>query len=151
VSGPVVIEQSLQRPGIKNWPNLSRRKHAREKSTGELHDVVLAFPQWRYVDRQPFQPVEEVLAEPVLADEDSKVGVGGSQDRDVAGDGIVAAQSDDLAILQHAQKLGLERRRHFAGLVEKECTAIGVLEPSLAQPGGAGEGAGLVAKQFIFQ
>ena len=59
-----------------------------------------------------------------------------------------AAQPLELALLQHAQDLGLGHRREVGDLVEEQRAAVGQLEPALLAPGGAGEGALLVAEQL---
>ena len=62
-----------------------------------------------------------------------------------------AADPLELALLQHAQQLGLERRRDLADLVEEQRAAVGQLEAALAGVDGAGEGALLVAEQLGLQ
>ena len=47
-------------------------------------------------------------------------------------DRLVGAEAHDLAVLQHAQELGLHRLRHVADLVQEERAAVGVLEAALA-------------------
>ena len=47
----------------------------------------------------------------------------------------------DLALLQHAQELGLEVERQVADLVEEERAAVGQLEQAGPVARGAGEGA----------
>ena len=70
---------------------------------------------------------------------------------DVDLDRLVAADAEDLLVLQHAQQLGLQRQRHVADFVEEQRAAVGVLEAALAQPVGAGERAGLVAEQLVVE
>src|SRR5258706_42002 len=69
----------------------------------------------------------------------------------IAGDGLVAAHAAQLALLQHAQELGLHLRRDVADLVEEEGPAGGLLEQ--APPGGvrAGERSLLVAEELALE
>ena len=63
-------------------------------------------------------------------------------------DGTAAADTFQLAFLQHAQQLGLEGRRDLADLVEEQRAAVGRLETALARIDRAGEGPLLVAEEF---
>src|SRR5690606_40117485 len=65
-----------------------------------------------------------------------------------AGEGVLAAQPLELAILHHAQQLFLHFHRGGGDLVEKERAAVGLLEPALTSLGSAGERALLVAEEF---
>jgi hypothetical protein len=48
-------------------------------------------------------------------------------------DGLLAADALELALLQHAQQLQLQGRRHVADLVEEQRPLVGELEaPELA-------------------
>ena len=68
-------------------------------------------------------------------------------DRDVA----LAAQARELAILQNVQQLGLQRRMHLADFVQEKRAGVGQIELAELLPVGAGERAGLVAKQLALQ
>ena len=63
---------------------------------------------------------------------------------------IVCASPDafELALLQHAQQLRLERRAHGPDLVEEQRAPVRLLEPPLAVADGAGERAAHVAEQL---
>src|SRR3546814_8614877 len=52
---------------------------------------------------------------------------------------------------QHAQQPRLKIGRHVADLVEKQRTAVGLLEAAFALRRGAGESAALVAEELGFQ
>ena len=57
----------------------------------------------------------------------------------------------DLALLQDAQQLGLQRRRQLADLVEEQRAAVGLLERPTLPLGGAGERAALVAEELALE
>jgi hypothetical protein len=61
---------------------------------------------------------------------------------------LVAADALVAAVGEHAQQLGLQRRVDVADLVEEERARAGGLDAAGAPPGGAGEGAALVAEQL---
>ncbi len=61
------------------------------------------------------------------------------------------ADALNLAFLQNAQKLGLQRQRHLADLVQKNSAAVGLLEQSDARIDGSGEGSLGVAEEFGFE
>ena len=71
--------------------------------------------------------------------------------RDVHLDALRAAHPLETPFLQHAQQLGLHRRRDVADLVEEQRAAVGLLETALALADGPGERAFLVAEQLTFQ
>ena len=58
------------------------------------------------------------------------------------------ADAPDLALLEHAQQLGLDAERQLADLVEEDGAAVRRLEEALAVAIGAGEGAAHVAEQL---
>ena len=62
--------------------------------------------------------------------------------------GCAAADALELALLEHAQQLGLGLEGHLADLVEEERAAVGQLEAADASVDGAGERALLVAEQL---
>ena len=59
-----------------------------------------------------------------------------------------AAEALELALLEHAQQLGLDGRRHLADFVEKQHAAVGLLDAARLGADRAGEGAALVAEQL---
>ena len=63
-------------------------------------------------------------------------------------DDPVAADRPVLALLQHAQELGLQVRRHLPDLVEQQRAALGHLEQAFLVHRGAGERALLVTEQL---
>ena len=69
----------------------------------------------------------------------------------MTGDGLGAAHGTHLVLLQDAQELDLQARRHVADLVEQQSAAIGGLEQALVGADRAGEGAFLVAEELRFE
>ena len=80
-----------------------------------------------------------------------QVAVGRRQQPDVDLDRVVGADAVNLAVLQHAEQLRLQRQRHVADFVEEQRAAVGVLESALAEPVGPGECPGFVAEQFVVE
>ena len=93
-------------------------------------------------------PVEQVLAELAGGDHRGEIAVRRRDDADVDLARLGVADAVERALLEHAQHLDLQRRRHVADLVEEERAEVGDLE----QPGlvgdRAGERAALVAEQL---
>ena len=77
-----------------------------------------------------------------------QVAVGRRDDPDVRVADARAAEALELALLEHAEQLGLHRRRHLADLVEEQHAAAGLLDPSRLRRDRAGERAALVAEQL---
>ena len=113
----------------------------------ERRDVLLALAQRRELDRDDVQPVEEVLAEASLLDGAPQVDVGGRHDPDVHLDGLDAAEPHELALLHHAQELGLGLEGDVADLVEEQRALVRQLEEALLGVDRPGEGALHVAEE----
>ena len=64
--------------------------------------------------------------------------------------GLRVADALDLALLQRAQQLGLQRQRHRRDFVDEERALVRQLEPADARRHGAGERALHVAEQLGF-
>jgi hypothetical protein len=62
----------------------------------------------------------------------------------------VAAQALEFALLENAQQLHLDVRRHVADFVQEHRPRIGLLELARLGSRGAGEGALLVAEELAF-
>src|SRR5262245_10607350 len=62
-----------------------------------------------------------------------------------------AAEALELALLQHAKQLRLDRRRHLTNFVEKQHTTVCLLDPTWFGRHSTGERAPLVAEQLGFE
>src|SRR5262249_1862236 len=118
---------------------------------GKQGNVFASLAQSRQPDSRYLQPVIKILAKLLVGNGGLKFPVRGRQQTDVYLDRLVAAGAKDLAIFQDAKQLGLERQRHVADLIEKGRAAVGIFKAPLAQPVGAGKGAGLVAEQLVIE
>ena len=74
--------------------------------------------------------------------------MGGRDHAHVDGRGLRRAEPPDLAALQRAQELHLERGRHLGDLVQEQRAAVGLLEQAELADGGAGERAPHVAEEL---
>ena len=97
------------------------------------------------------EPVVEILAELAALHRGVQVAVGGGDHADVGVHHARAAEAHELALLEHAQQLGLHRRRHLADLVEEQHAAGGLLDAARLGRDGAGERAALVAEELRFE
>ena len=80
-----------------------------------------------------------------------EIAIGGGDQARVGADGARTAQPLELALLQHAQQLGLQLQRNLAHLVQEHGAAMRQLEAADALRDGAGERALLVAEHLAFQ
>ena len=110
-----------------------------EEVLHEQRDVVLALAQRRQLHGDDVQAVEQVLAEPALLHHVAQVDVGRGDDAHVHLDRLDAAEPHELALLNHAQQLGLRVERDVADLVEEDRALVGQLEEALLRIDGAGE------------
>ena len=99
-----------------------------EEVLHEQRHVLLPLAQRRQLHRDHVQPVEQILAELSFGDEPAQVAVGRGDDADVDLDRVRIADALELALLQHAQQLHLQRRAHRADFVEEERALVRLLE-----------------------
>ena len=118
---------------------------------GQDGDVLATLAQRRDVDGEDGQPVVQVLAEASALDLVLEAPVGGRHDAHVDRMGAVVADRPDLALLEHAQQLGLQARRGLGHLVEEQRAAVGHLEEPLAVAHRAREGAAAVTEQLALE
>ena len=78
------------------------------------------------------QAVVQIFLEPAVGDHLPQVAVGRRDDAHVDLLRALRAERLELALLEHAQQLGLERRAHRADLVEEDRAAVGEREPAAA-------------------
>ena len=116
-----------------------------------MGDLVPALAQRRDRDLDHLEAVVEVFAKLAAQQHGFEIAVRGRDDAHVDGDGLVAPELRELAVLQDVQQLGLERRLHFGDLVEEDRPGVGLLELPDARRGGAGEGAFLVPEQLALE
>src|SRR5215208_4075402 len=100
------------------------------------------------MNRHDFQPVVKVLAESAFLYGAVEIAIRRGEKPDVEVDGPVRTETLEGAILEDPQELGLCGRSQLADLVQKDRSAVGVLDLSDAALGRAREGASLVAKHF---
>ena len=81
----------------------------------------------------------------------AEVAVGRGDHAHVHLDRVRIADALELALLQHAQQLHLQRRAHRPDFVEEERALVRLLEPSLAVADRAGERAAHVAEELGFE
>ena len=79
-----------------------------------------------------------------------QIAVGGHDDADVHVDGLRAADAFEAALFQDAQEFGLNGHGQLADFVEKKCAVVGEIHFADFAGARAGEGAALVAEEFVF-
>ena len=114
-------------------------------------DVLGARPQGRHRHDIEGKPVEEIAAEPARLGEGRQVGIGGGDEADIDGQGLVAADPLEGAVLDDTQHLFLHGLRGGGDLVEEERAAIGQFEARGSPAHRAGEGAGLVPEKLAVE
>ena len=112
---------------------------SRDEMIDEQQKIIAAFAQRRQVDGEDVEPKIEVLAKLRLFEELLKIGVGGGDEANIGGDGVIAADAFELLLLDQAQNFRLGERRHFTDFVEKNRAAVALLEFADAFAIGAGE------------
>src|SRR5256885_9912815 len=80
-----------------------------------------------------------------------EIAIAGGEDAGIGLNLRVGPNPLKAPILRHAKQLGLQLRGHLADFVQKDRSAIGVLEPANTLRRSAGESASLVPEQFALQ
>ena len=70
-----------------------------------------------------------------------KISVGGGDHPHIHADGFRTAQPLELALLEHAQQLGLQTERHVSDFIQENSPAMGLFEAPHAVVDRAREGA----------
>ena len=95
--------------------------------------------------------MEQVFAEGALPDTIFEILVGRGNHANAAAHRVVAADAVVLPVGKHAQQSRLQVERHVTDFVEKQRTAIGLLEAATACGLRAGERSALVTEKFGFE
>jgi hypothetical protein len=119
-----------------------------QEQGGQFGDFVTPLPERRQGDADHVQAEEEILAERSVADGHLEIAVRRSEDADVDPDIMATAEPSELAVLQHLQQLGLQRRQHFADFVQEHRAVVRELELARFVLDRAREGAPFEAEEF---
>ena len=117
----------------------------------EHRNVALALAKRREIHAQNIQSIEQVGPELSALHSIAQGSIGRRHYAHVHRNSDGSADPRHLALLQHPQKLYLNRVRNLADLIEKNRTAVREFESPQSSLGGAGERALLVAEQFALQ
>ena len=101
----------------------------------EFDHVFGALAKRRQLDPDHVEPEVEVLAKRTAAHLRLEIHVRGGHEPRVGAQGLGAADAVELLVLEHAQQLGLDRRRELADLVEEQRAATRLLEAPRAASG----------------
>ena len=115
---------------------------------GEHRDVLAALAQRRHGDVHDVEAVEKVEAETGRGRLGAQIAVGGRHDADIDAARDVLADAPQLPFLYDAQQLGLRARRQLPDFIEKQRSAVRLLEHSRPLGDGAGESAARVTEQL---
>src|SRR5689334_18056510 len=114
-------------------------------------NIFHAVAQRRQAYADDVQPIIQVFAELTFFDQLFQVHVGSSNDADVDLDFLHSTQMHELAVLEHAQDLGLRIESHGADLIQEERAFVGNFEQALFGGDGAGECTFYMAEEGRFE
>jgi hypothetical protein len=153
VAGPRVRLEERERRGREERDVVALRLLASVVDEGrrEALDLVHALAQRRDGDGDAVEAKIEVLPEAAIGDLLFEIAVRRGDEADVDRLRLQAADALHLAILDHAEELGLRALRHLAELVEEHGAAVRRLEEAGLGDDGARESAALVAEQLALE
>ena len=124
---------------------------AREEMARQRRQIVEAFAQCGNLKREDGEAVVEVETEGAVDDTLLEVAVGGGEDADVDPRDLVVSDALNLAALEEAEELGLNRERELSNLVQEERAAVRGLNAAGAGLHGSREGAAGVSEELGFE
>ena len=122
-----------------------------EEMVRERRDVFAPLAQRGHADREDIDAVEEVVAERAFGHHGAQVAVGGADKPDVGALRARVAHRLELALLDDAQQLRLDRERDVADLVEEYAATLRHFEQPALVRDRAREGAFHVAEELAFE
>ncbi len=147
IAGPGVGEQQVCRLGAQGRNALAGTAAAAEQLHREGQNVIAALAQRGDGERKHVEAVVKIFAEASRRHFLAQATVGRREDPDVERYGSPTAEALNLALLQNAQQLRLQRQRHLRHLIEQQGAALRLLEFPGVTGVRAGEGAPFVAEQ----
>src|SRR5262249_44826508 len=111
-------------------------------------NVFAALAQWRNIDRDDAQPIEEVRSKLSLFNLLFQRTMRRADDADVHGYRFVTAESLNSSFFQGAEQLCLNVATHVADLVKKQSATVGLLKLALAPCRSSREGTLLVTEKL---
>src|ERR1019366_4613147 len=148
IARPVILQQRTQ--GFGSYAQRQALIFFGKLGNEVLHEhrnVILALAQRRQVNGDHVETVEQIVAELAVLYLLLEIDVSGGDNAHVHLYLAHSAQVHELAVLQHAQDLGLRLQVHGANLIKEQRPAIGHLEQAFLAGDGAGEGAFDVAEE----
>ncbi len=121
VAGPGVLLQRRQRVGVDSlyWCSVSRAVNL-EKMFAKQRDVSRSLPEGRKLNRYHVDAIVKILAKPARSHHLLQRLIGCADKAKIDLTKCSAAQTLDVMILEHAQKLGLQRQRKRCDLIQKQ-------------------------------
>ena len=96
-----------------------------EEVIGENRDVLDTLAKRRQRDREHIQTIEQILAQRLVADGLARIAVHRRDESNVDNRVLLlAADATQNTVLNDAQQLRLQRKRHLGEFVEEECSTI---------------------------
>src|SRR5919201_775048 len=149
VAGPAVTnEQVVHRRRQRLHILLVPLPELVEEVVAQQRNVLGALAKRRYAQCDGVDPEVEILTQLSFTEGRIEIDVGRADQPEVDVHDPVAADRPVLALLQHAQQLRLQVRRHLADFVEQQRAALRHLEEALLVHRRAGEGALLVTEEL---
>ena len=123
---PIKFAKIAKRLGIRppDRPGVLFGISGREEFN-EFRDVVHPLAQWRDVQLDHIEPIEEVFAKPAGRNLSLEIAIRRRQYLHVDRQRMRCPDRRHFALLQHSQQLRLQLKRHFADFIEEGDPAVG--------------------------
>ena len=104
------------------------RRLRRDEVLDQQGQILGPLAQRRQMQRHDVQTIVEIRTERAVSHRLLEIAIGGRDDPHVDVDALLAADTHELALLDHPQELRLQRRRELADLVQEDRALIRELE-----------------------
>ncbi len=152
VAGPAIVPHAIEGLRRESAQTTARfRIEPVQEVDGQFNHIFGAFAQRRHEDLEDPQAKIEVAPELPFGDGLLQVAIGGRHGAHIDADLLIAAHSFERMPFQDAEEFGLDRRTHFADLVEHQGAQVRGFELADLPFRGAGERTALVPEQLAFQ
>ena len=149
VARKAIRQQRVNQPGTEacDMAPMTATEMA-QKVAHQQRNIFASLPQWRQVNREHIQPIEQVLAKTASLHFVAQVKVGRGDNPHIHLNGRSATYPFNFTFLQGAQDLALRTEAQGGNFVEEQCPAMGALKASGTRTLSARKSTALDPKQF---
>src|ERR1700720_4019027 len=102
-------------------------------------------------NRENIQAIVQILSEFTVTDHLPQISIGRRDHTNIDARGTSAAYGLELALLEHAEQLGLKLQWHVSNFIKKQCAAVRQRKPADMRINRSGKGSAFVPEKLTFE